>query len=197
MNDVSQQTFLYIANLNSDAQSQIEHVSLLAHGTSDDLSQLSLTVTDISNTANYAANTVHNLSNTVYYSVNLKGHSAYDNKLALSKIVKNVSTNYWATRQKLNDYITSMNKTTSSLSSSIQTNKDFIKNINSCLSNVSLNYWKTNNSLLTITTSHTTTVTWLGNVSLCVPYMLFHHVWLLLVVTFGQQNKLLMPLVRV
>ena len=35
LNDVSQTTFAYIANLNSDAQSQINNVSHLAHDTSD------------------------------------------------------------------------------------------------------------------------------------------------------------------
>ena len=55
-------------------------------------------MTDVSNTANYVANTVDNLSNTVF-SVSLIAHSAYDNELALSETVNNVSTNFWLTRQ--------------------------------------------------------------------------------------------------
>ena len=167
LNNVTKQTFSYISNLNSDAQSQIDNVSSLAHGTSDSLNQLSNTVTDVSNVASYASNTVNNLSNVVY-SVSLVAHAAYDNGLGLAEKLNNVSSNYWVTRQTLNDYITSNNITTSSLSSSMQTNKNSIDIVNACLirTNMSTNYWKTNSSLQTITSSLTSTITWLGNVSL-------------------------------
>ena len=151
--------------MNSDAQGQINSVSTLAHDTSGSLNQLSNTVTDVSTVASYASNTVNNLSNVVY-SVSLVAHAAYDNGLGLAEKLNNVSSNYWVTRQTLNDYITSNNITTSSLSSSMQTNKNSIDIVNACLTNVSTNYWKTNSSLQTITSGLTSTITWLGNVSL-------------------------------
>ena len=132
LNDVPQQTFSYIANLNSDAQQQIDNVSQIAHDTSNTLNQLSSTVTDVSNIANFAYNTVNNLSNVVY-SVSLVAHTAYSNAIGLSETVNNVSSNYWVTHQTLNDYINLNNVTTSSLSSSIQTNKNYIDTINSLL----------------------------------------------------------------
>ena len=80
--------------LNSDVQNEIEDASHLTHDTHIDLSQFNLNVTDVSNTASYASNTIDNLSNTVY-SVSLKAHLAYDNELAFSETINNVSTSYW------------------------------------------------------------------------------------------------------
>ena len=76
LNDVNQKTFAYIGSLSSDAQSQIDNISLVTQ----DLKTRINSVSTVANTALGSANAVSSLIN----SVSLVAYTAYNNELALS-----------------------------------------------------------------------------------------------------------------
>ena len=79
LNDVNQKTFAYIANLNSDAQAQIDNVNLVTQ----DLKTCINSVSTVANSALESANDALSLIN----SVSLVAYTAYNNELALSEKV--------------------------------------------------------------------------------------------------------------
>ena len=101
LNNVNQKTFAYIASLSSDAQSQLDNVSLFTQYLKTCIDNVST----VANTALGSANSALALVN----SVSLVAYTAFNNELALSETVTGVKQDVSKTNSSVNSALSSVN----------------------------------------------------------------------------------------